>query len=227
MKNIERADLELIKSFQNIGVATIHECIGKETNNVMDCSIKPIGSGMKIAGSAFTVHSFPADNIMVHVALALAKPGDVIVVNGHKMPGAMFGGQMAFQAFQSKIGGSVVDGAVRDIEEIREMGFPCFASIVSPLGSAKATPGSINIPIQCGGVLVNPGDIVVGDDDGVVVIPRKIASDILTKAKKRIEKERVDREGFLQGITSMKLQNLEKVLVEKHVLQVDRLEDTN
>ena len=225
VKSIQRPDPELVKSFSGIGVATIHESIGKETNNVMHHSIKPIKDGMKLVGPAITVDSFPADNLMVHVAMTLCRPGDVLVVNGHGMPGVMFGGQMAFQSAQHGIAGIIVDGAIRDSEELKNMGFACFASFVSPLGSAKGTPGSVNVPIQCGGVLVNPGDLVVGDDDGVVVVPKPIARDVLARARSRMEKEEKARDLYKQGTTSMKLNEFDKLLKAKGVREVERLED--
>lgn len=225
VRNIERPDPETVRAFSSIGTATVHECIGKEINSVMDHSIKPIGKGMKLSGPAVTVESFPADNLMVHAAMTLCKRGDVLVVNGHGMPGVMFGGQMAFQAREHGIAGIVVDGAVRDSEEILGMNFPCYARYVSPLGSAKGTPGSINIPIQCGGVLVNPGDIVVGDDDGVVVVPRKMLGEVLERSKQRLEKEAKAREQFKLGATSMDLNDLGKILKAKGVREVESVED--
>jgi 4-hydroxy-4-methyl-2-oxoglutarate aldolase len=225
VKNFERPDSNLVSAFSEIGVATIHECIGKETNNAMDYAIKPIERGMKLAGPAVTVDSFLADNITVHVAMTLCKPGDILVVNGHGMPGVMFGGQMATQSMEHKIGGIVVDGAVRDSQEIRKIGFPCFAKIISPIGSAKSTPGSINIPIHCGGVLVTPGDVIVGDDDGVVVVPRKQAREVLEKARKRLEKEEKDRELYRKGMTSAQMNEFDKILKAKGVREVEKLED--
>ncbi len=225
VKSIDRLNPELINSFKDLSAATIHESIGKDTSNVMDYTIKPIAEGMKVVGSALTVESFPADNLTVHVAMTLAKPGDVLVVNGHGMPGVMFGAQMAFQSIQSKVAGIVVDGAVRDSSEIKQMRFPCFTKIVSPLGSAKGTPGSINIPIQCGGVLVNPGDLIVGDDDGVVVVPKKLAAEVHARSISRMEKEKKDRDLFLSGMTSMKMYEFEKILKAKQVKEVDSLDD--
>lgn len=225
MKNVSRPEKDLVNSFVGIGTATIHESVGKEINNVMDNAIKPLKRGTELVGPAITVDSFPADNLTVHVAMTLCKPGDVLVVNGHGSIGVMFGAQMAFQAMQHGIAGIVVDGAVRDSEELRNMGFPCFARYISPLGSAKSTPGSVNVPIQCGGVIVNPGDLIVGDDDGVVVVAKDTAGEVVKRAKARDEKEAKTRELFRQGKTSMELNNYEKILKEKGVREVERLED--
>lgn len=221
VRNIERPDRATITGYSGIGVATIHESLGKETNNVMHHSIKPLASGMKLLGPAVTVDSFPADNLTVHVGIVYCKPGDVLVVNGHGMEGVMFGGQMAYQARKSGVAGIVVDGAVRDSEEIIKMQFPCFSNLISALGSAKGTPGSINVPIQCGGVLVSPGDLVAGDNDGVVVVPRKSAKETLEKARKRLNKEDQDRKYFDQGGTSFDMYKFNEILRAKGVKLVD------
>ena len=221
VRNIERPDQATIGGYSGIGVATIHESLGKETNSVMHNSIKPLTSGMKLLGPAVTVDSFPADNLTVHVGIVYCKPGDVLVVNGHGMEGVMFGGQMAYQSMKSGVGGIVVDGAVRDSEEIRKMQFPCFANLISALGSAKGTPGSINVPIQCGGVLVNPGDLVVGDDDGIVVVPRKATKETLERARKRLDKEDQDRKYFDRGGTSFEMYKFNEILKARGVKLVD------
>jgi 4-hydroxy-4-methyl-2-oxoglutarate aldolase len=221
VRNIERPDQSIIREYSGIGVATIHESLGKETNNVMHHSIKPLAHGMKLLGPAVTVDSFPADNLTVHVGIVYCKPGDILVVNGHGMEGVMFGAQMAYQSKHSGVGGVVVDGAVRDSEEIRSMPFPCFANLISALGSAKGTPGSINVPIQCGGVIVNPGDLVVGDDDGVVVVPRKAVKETLDKARKRLAKEEQDRKFFEQGGTSFDMYKFDEILKAKGVRKIE------
>ncbi len=225
IKNIERPDPAVIKEFSSIGVATIHEALGKDNNNLMNPTVKPIAPGMKLLGPAVTVDSFPADNLTVHVGMVYCKPGDVLVVNGHGMPGVMFGGQMAFQSRHAGVAGIVVDGAVRDSQEIRAMNFPCFASLISALGSAKGTPGSVNIPVQCGGVIVNPGDLIAGDDDGVVVVPRRAVSETLAKANKRTSKEENDRKMYENGSTSYELNKYEEVLKSKGVRMVDSAAD--
>jgi 4-hydroxy-4-methyl-2-oxoglutarate aldolase len=222
VRDIDRPDKALINEFRNLAVATIHESIGKETSNVMDQAIKPIERGMKLLGPALTVDSFPADNSTVHFAMTLCKKGDVLVVNGHGMLGVMFGSQMCFQCKVAGVSGIIVDGAIRDSEEIRKMNFPCFTKYISPLGSNKATVGSINIPIQCGGVIVTPGDLILGDDDGVVVVPRKSLSEVLVRAKERTEKEEKTKELLLKGETSVQLNHFENLL--KSSKEIERLE---
>jgi len=224
VKRIQRPDEAVARGFLGTGSATVHECVGKETANAMDAGIKPIGSGLKVAGPAITVECFPGDNSTVHIAMTLCRPGDVLVVNAHGAQSGMLGSQMVFQCIEKKIGGLVIDGGVRDSKEIIEMGFPCFARHVNPQGTAKGTLGSINVPIQCGGVLVRPGDVVVGDDDGVVVVPRTRAKEVLDKSRARDEKEREDRELFKQGKMSAELLGLTKLLEGKNVTVVEEEE---
>ena len=221
VRNIQRPTRAIVEKFKTLSVSTVYEAIGKDAKVVMDSSIKPIAAGMKLAGPAITVQSYPADNITVHRAMLLAQPGDVIVVAAHGSLGAMWGAQMTYQAMKQGIAGVVVDGAIRDAAEIREMGFPCFTKIISPIGSAKENPGSINIPIQCGGVVVNPGDIIVGDDDGVVVVQWKSAEEVLEKALKRKAKEREFRKLMDQGKTLFELYGFDRVFKESKVKEVD------
>ncbi|MDA4129190.1 MAG: 4-carboxy-4-hydroxy-2-oxoadipate aldolase/oxaloacetate decarboxylase [Thaumarchaeota archaeon] len=225
VKKINRPDTSLIKEVSGFGVATLHESLGKETNNLMDWQIKPIGRGMKVTGPAVTVDCFPADNITVHRAMTLCSPGDVLVVNGRSSSSAMFGSQMAHQSVHTGIAGIVVDGAVRDSEELRKMGFACFARFVSGMGAAKNTPGSINVPIQCGGVLVNPGDVIVGDDDGVVVVPSRKLQGVIELAKKRENKEAEARELYAMGSTSMELNRFQEIFDALKVKEQDTLDD--
>ena len=224
VKNIERPNRIVVRRLSRFGIATIHESIGKETGNLMNCLIKPLNSGMKLAGPAITVDCFPADNITVHAAMTLCASGDVLVVNGHSSPSAMFGAQMSKQAIHRGIAGIVVDGGVRDSEEIRRMNFPCFARFISAMGAAKNTPGSINIPIQCRGALVNPGDIIVGDDDGVVIVPRMRAGDVIELAVKREDKERKDRKLYAKGKMSTEINKFDEIIKERGVKEVDSLD---
>lgn len=217
VKRVERPPREVVEEFKNLTVSTVHEALGKETANAMDPGVKPIAPGMKVAGAALTVLCFPADNITVHKALTLALTGDVLVVCGHGIPSAMWGGQFTFQAKLKGLAGVVVDGSVRDVGEIRNVNFPCFARIISPMGSAKETPGSINVPVQCGGVIVRPGDIILGDDDGVAVVPKEKAVEVLQRAKERKAKEEAMKQMFRQGRTSFEIYGFEKIFQQKGV----------
>jgi len=157
----------------------------------MDAGIKLINKAkLKLTGVAFTVKTRPGDNLLLHKALDMAGPGDVIVVDGQgDMTNSLLGELMCFYAIKRGINGMVIDGAIRDADTLSELNFPMFARGVTPKGPYKDGPGEINVPISCGGQVVNPGDIIVGDYDGVVVISPKDASELLEKAKATMAKE--------------------------------------
>ncbi len=216
-RDFQRPPPEIVNAFKEFGASTVYESIGREYRCVMDPAIKPIAPDTKLVGPALTVHCYPGDNITVHRAMALAKPGDVIVVAAGGQIGVMWGGLMSYQAMKQGIAGVVVDGSVRDVAEIRRMGFPVFARYISPIGSTKLHPGSINVPVICGGVLVRPGDLIVGDDDGVVVVPREILNEVLERARQREKRERETLTLYDQGKTSYELYGFDKVFREKGV----------
>lgn len=220
IKQIERLSPRLIEEFECLTASTVHEALGRETANVMDPGIKPVWEGATLVGSALTVQCFPADNITIHKAITLAQSGDVIVVNAHGAIAAMWGSQMAFQSKLHGVAGVVIDGSARDVAQLKKMSFPCFARHVSPLGSAKANPCSVNVPIQCGGVIVKPADIIVGDDDGVTVVPKERASEVLKKAKERESKEEAIREMFKEGKTSFDIYNFQSIFDSRGVKEI-------
>jgi regulator of RNase E activity RraA len=148
-------------------------------------------SGFPLCGHAITVNARPADNLMIHKALQVAEPGDVIVVNTcGNTTSAVFGELMCTTAAAARLGGIIVDGAIRDVDGIRALGFPAFSRTVCAGGCDKDGPGEVNVPISCGGVVVSPGDIVVGDDDGVVVVPRENAAEVLELVHQLMDRER-------------------------------------
>jgi regulator of RNase E activity RraA len=152
--------------------------------------IAPLAPGMKLAGPAFTVEVRAGDNLMIHAAMALAKPGDILVIDGKGDTScALMGALMMNGCKVLGLGGVVIAGAVRDTEELRELGFPVFARAANPNGPTKFIPGRINWPISAGGVAVNPGDLVVGDADGVVVVEREKAASLLPLAAKKVADE--------------------------------------
>jgi 4-hydroxy-4-methyl-2-oxoglutarate aldolase len=171
----------------SVGVASLHEAAGRI--GALTSRIKPIYSGMRLCGPAFTVKMHVGDNLMLHCAIAEAGPGDVLVVDIDGSEVGPLGEVMATGAVARKIAGLVVDGFVRDGLHIKKLGWPVFSRGLSIKGTVKATLGTINHTISCGGVVVHPGDLVCGDDDGVVVIPREIAADVVDKAIAREVKE--------------------------------------
>jgi 4-hydroxy-4-methyl-2-oxoglutarate aldolase len=215
---IERISPTIIKGLKTSCIASIHEVMGRI--GALDSEIKPIDFGLKMAGPAITALNMVGDNLAMHRALALAKPGDVLVVNAQGVRNATWGGMVTISAKSRKIAGVVIDGNVRDIEVIKKNKFPVYARAVSVAGAVKETMGAVNIPIQCGGVVVFPGDIVVGDDDGVVVIPRKMAPDVLRMAQERDKKEKELAKKLRQGKTPYEVLGLEKLLHEKGVREI-------
>ena len=179
--DFERPSAEIVKAFKDLIRQT-----GCLTGNVGDCNgrdaamqgeIRNIGSGMKAVGPALTVKVPPTDNLMIHKALTLAKAGDVMVIDGGGYTShALLGALMVHTAMAIGMAGMIVNGGIRDAAEIRELGFPLFARGINPNGPSKEGPGEINFPISCGGRIVNPGDVIVADDDGVVVVPKGLAA---------------------------------------------------
>jgi len=191
---VNRPSKELVESFKGLPVANIAD----EMNRFfcMDARVKPFND-KPLLGTAFTVRARVGDNLMLHKALDLAQPGDVIVLDGQgDVTNAYTGEIMMTQAAVNGLAGVIIDGAIRDAEQMKEIDMPVYAAGVQPKGPYKDGPGEINVPISCGGVVVNPGDIIVGDADGIVVISPADAPVILEKAKAKLAKE----QAIIQGI---------------------------
>ncbi len=212
IKNIQRPSTDQIKSFSGLASATIHEASGRK--GYVDCSIKPINRGIKICGPAFTVQCAKGDNIMLHKALECAEPGDVIVAD---VSGAYdygyFGELMATSALTKGLGGLCIDGCIRDSEDIIASGFPIFARGFCIRGTNKASLGLINHPTIFGGLTVFPGDLVIGDDDGLVVVKREECSEVLEKTLARIESEKVKAATLKTGVSSVAFNKLGPIFI--------------
>lgn len=207
---IERPSREVMDSFRSIGTATIHEASGKR--GAVDFHIKPITRGVRICGPAFTVQCHPLDNLMLHKALERAQPGDVLVATvGGSYEGGYFGGLMATSAVARNLGGLAIDGCIRDSEELIRMGFPIFCRGYSIRGTTKQVLGLINHPVIFGGIEVYPGDLIVGDDDGMVVVSRGQCESILEKSLERIETEKKKAAQLSTGVPGVVLSKLDKV----------------
>ena len=201
LQQFDRPSKELVQRFKGIPVANIADCMNRIF--CVDSKIKMINEkkGLQMIGSALTVKTRTVDNLLVHKAIDMAQSGDVIVIDAEgDTHSAILGEIMALMAEKKGISGYLIDGCIRDFETIQEMTFPVFAIGVSPRGPYKDGPGEINFPVSCGGANINPGDIIIGDKDGVVVIPPAHAEMIYEEATKVLEKEKVIIENIKKGI---------------------------
>ena len=209
-----RPDPAIVERLRGIEAANVADAMGRF--RFMDPGIRS-RSGRPLCGPAVTVNTRPGDNLMVHKALEIAKPGDVIVVNTNgDTTSAVFGELMCHSAVGAHLGGIVVDGAVRDVDGITELGFPSFSRTVSPGSGDKDGPGEINYPIACGNVVVMPGDIVIGDSVGVVVVPLEDAEEVAAAAEAIVEKERQRVGQIKEGVLFMPV--IDKTLREEGVI---------
>lgn len=202
---------EQVDVIRRLGPATIYEAQGQ--SGAMDSSIKPLDPAFFVVGSALTVEAKPGDNLILHYALTIAKPGDVLVVDAKGFVEAgPWGDVMTFAAQRAGIAGLIIDGSVRDSAAIVATGFPVFSRGVCMKGTEKKLPGRVNVSILCGGVEVNPGDVVVGDRDGAMVIPAASLEQSIALAVKREQKEAASRAALAQGKTTVDLIGLGPVL---------------
>jgi 4-hydroxy-4-methyl-2-oxoglutarate aldolase len=222
VRQIDRADRVVVDGLRAAGTATVHEALGRR--GFVGADVRPIQQGARVAGSAVTVSSHAGDNLMVHAAVEVCGPGDILVVtttapSAHGMVGELLAGSLVTRG----VGGLVIDAGVRDTAEIRALGFPVWARYVSCQGTVKATPGSVNVPVVLGGVVVTPGDVVCADDDGVVVVPRAEAAWALAQAADRIAKEDVTRSRLREGELGVDFYGLRRTLADLGVEYLDRL----
>ncbi|HRJ43145.1 MAG TPA: 4-carboxy-4-hydroxy-2-oxoadipate aldolase/oxaloacetate decarboxylase [Caldilineaceae bacterium] len=207
---------DLLAAFASQETATVYEA--SDRMGAMSHRMRPIGPGFKLCGSALTVRCQAADNLTLHAAIALAQPGDVIVADVGEALEAGYWGEVTTVAAQSRgVGGLVINGGVRDVAAIRARGFPIFSASISMKATVKATPGFINHPILCGGVLVRPGDLVLGDDDGVVVIAQEKAASVLAGAQARMEKEAEVMDRLQNGELTLDLLGFRDILAERGI----------
>ncbi len=191
---IDRPEADLVGAFESVPSAIVSD-VSSTPDVAMDAGLEPIGRDLEMAGTALTVSASPGDNLVIHKAITMAEPGDVLVVDGDGYTGTAYLGELMCASCRAHdLAGVVVDGAVRDRAELEAMDLPVFARGVHPAGPLKAHPGSINVPVTCGGVSVAPGDIVVGDDDGVAVVPAAAADATLERARAKVADETELRE---------------------------------
>ncbi len=220
VRNIERAEPSIIDRLGAAGTATVHEAIGRV--GYVGPHLKPIQLDTKIAGSAVTVLSHPGDNMMIHAAVEMCQPGDVlVVVNTAPSIHGMFGDLLATSLMARGVRGLVIDAGVRDTADLRSMGFPAWAQHVSCQGTVKNTPGSVNVPVVLGGVTVQPGDVVCADDDGVVIVERADAAWALERSDARLAKEEQMRATLESGELGVDVYGLRQKLIDMGVEYID------
>jgi 4-hydroxy-4-methyl-2-oxoglutarate aldolase len=220
IRHMERPPAEIMHLLGELGVATVHEAQGK--TGLMRLYMRPLYPSARLAGPAITVSCPPGDNLMIHAAVEVCAPGDVLVVAPlAESSDGMFGELLAVSCRAHGVAGLVIDAGVRDTSDLIAMGFPVWSKAISAQGTVKASPGSVNLDVMCAGALVHPGDVIVGDHDGVVVVRRENAAEIAQLARQRQQKEEGTRDRLSSGELGLDIYGLRTKLSELGVEYLD------
>ena len=221
IEKYSRTDAAIVSELGKYGVATIHEAQGRK--GLMAPFMRPIYPGTRISGSAVTVSVPPCDNWMIHVAAEVCRDGDIMVVAPTSYSDAGYFGDLLATLLMSRgVKALVIDAGVRDIADLQKMGFAVWSKCVSAQGTVKETLGSVNIPLVCAGQNVNPGDVIIADDDGVVVVERAEAAEVLKKSEQREEREAGIRKRYASGELGLDMNNMRPELAKKGLIYPDR-----
>jgi 4-hydroxy-4-methyl-2-oxoglutarate aldolase len=223
VRNIKRVDADVVKRLGTLGTSTVHEAYGRF--GLMKPYLRQVWAGGEAAGTAVTVLVHPGDNWMIHVAVEQCKPGDILVVGcSADNTDGMFGDLLATSLMARGVVGLVIDAGVRDAKSLREMGFPVWSKAISAKGTVKATLGAVNVPVVCAGVNVEPGDAVVADDDGVVVVSKKHAAEVAIKGEKRQADEEDKRKQLASGALGLDMYKMREPLAKAGLIYLDEPE---